>query len=205
MSETIASRTNRFLQNRAIIYWLIFDELRNHCGEGNAEEIMGQAIYRRGQQKGREKYAQFAPNDLEGVKRAFLSGHADEGRMFQPEVVHQDAGRLDVKHHKCPLLEAWQELGLADDDVATLCRIAARSTTGRSRPRGSAFLWTPGGPAAIIAACCTSPRGSDALKDRLLGIVFPAIAEGFLQDRRERLGRKGRPAKENWPMSFARA
>jgi hypothetical protein len=134
-------------KNRAILYALIFDELRNHCGEANAEEIMGQAIYRRGEQKGRAKYAQFAPKDLDGVKRAFLSGSADEGRMFQPEVIHEEPGRLDILHHKCPLLEAWREMGLPDEDVATLCRIASRIDYGTFEAAGFRFsldAWQPG-------------------------------------------------------------
>ena len=134
-------------KNRAILYFLIFDELRNHCGQSNAEAILGQAIYRRGEQKGREKYAQFAPKDLDGVKRAFLSGSADGGRMFQPEVIRQDPGRLDIKHHKCPLLEAWRAMGLADEDTATLCRIASRIDYGTFEAAGfrlSLDTWQPG-------------------------------------------------------------
>ena len=134
-------------KNRAILYWLLFDELRNHCGEANAEEIMGQAVYRRGAQKGPPKYAQFAPNDLDGVRQAFLAGSADGGRLFQPEVIRQDPGRLDILHHKCPLLDAWREMGLPDEDVETLCRIASRIDFGTFESAGFRFsldTWQPG-------------------------------------------------------------
>ena len=52
-------------KNRAILYYLIFDEMRRQFGAEKAEEIMGRAIYRRGEDQGREKYARFAPADLQ--------------------------------------------------------------------------------------------------------------------------------------------
>ena len=60
-------------KNRALVYHLIFDELRTELGAARAEEILSRAIYRRGQQKGREQYARFAPGDLAGLKAAFLA------------------------------------------------------------------------------------------------------------------------------------
>jgi hypothetical protein len=134
-------------KNRAILYYLIFAEMRKEFGAEKAEAVMGRAIYQRGAEKGREKYAALAPKDLPGVKRAFLAGSADGGRLFQPEVVHEDASQLDILHHRCPLLEAWQELGLSEDDVATLCRIAARIDYGTFEAAGFGFsldTWQPG-------------------------------------------------------------
>jgi hypothetical protein len=139
-------------KNRAMIYYLIFDELRKELGAERAESILGRAIYRRGAQKGSEKYARFAPNDLQGLKRAFLGGIADEGRMFQAEVLRDDAAALDVKFHRCPLREAWQEAGLPDEEVATLCRIAARIDNGTFESAGFEFhgdTWQSGGD-----GCC---------------------------------------------------
>jgi hypothetical protein len=138
-------------KNRAVIYWLIFEELRGELGLERAEEIMKRAIYRRGAQKG-SKYAPFAPADLAGLREAFVGGLPDEGRMFAPEVTRCDAEALDIKFHRCPLREAWQEMGLADHDVATLCRIAARIDNGTFESAGfgfSADTWQPGGE-----GCC---------------------------------------------------
>jgi hypothetical protein len=145
-------------KHRAMLYHLIFDELRKEFGPEKAEEVMGRAIYRRGAEKGREKYARFAPADLEGVKDAFLAGSAGGGRIFRPEVLHQDAASLDIKHHKCPLLEAWQELGLPDEEVARLCRIASRIDYGTFEAAGFGFsldTWQPGGD---DGCCCLHIR-----------------------------------------------
>jgi hypothetical protein len=139
-------------KNRAVIYYLIYDELRRELGAARAEESLSRAIYRRGQEKGREKYARFAPDDLTGLKAKFLAGLPDDGKMFRPEIVHGDAERLDIKFHACPLREAWMEAGLPEDEVATLCRIAAHVDKGTFTEAGFRFnidTWQPGGE-----GCC---------------------------------------------------
>jgi hypothetical protein len=138
-------------KNRAVLYYLIFDELRDEIGAEKAEQIMSRAIYRRGQQNGR-KYARFGPADLAGLKQAFLGGIADDGHMFAPEVVTDRPDQLDIKFHRCPLREAWTEIGLSDTEVATLCRIAARIDNGTFDAAGFTFTadtWKPGGE-----GCC---------------------------------------------------
>ena len=138
---------------RAVLYYLIYDEMRQDLGAEKAEAILTRAIYRRGTQKGVEKYAQFAPSDLAGLRDAFMGGHAGGGRLFKPEVLRDDPEGLDIVHHKCPLKEAWQELGLPDDEVATMCRIAAKIDNGTFEAAGfqfSADTWQAGGH-----GCCT--------------------------------------------------
>ena len=134
-----------------MLYYLIFDEIRRELGAEKAEEMMKRAIYRRGVQKS-SKYARFAPGDMEGLCEAFVGGIPDEGRMFQPEVLRCDAAGVDVKFHACPLREAWQAAGLADEEVAIICRIAARVDKGTFDVAGfqfSADTWQPGGE-----GCC---------------------------------------------------
>jgi hypothetical protein len=153
-------------KNRALLYCLIFDELRKELGVEQAEAILGRAIYRRGAQRGAQKYARFAPGDLAGLKQAFLGGLADEGRLFQPEVLRSDPQGLDIKFHRCPLREAWQEAGLPDQEVATLCRIAARIDDGTFEAAGFGFssdTWQPGGE----GCCCLHIRpGKGRMEDK---------------------------------------
>jgi hypothetical protein len=144
--ETLRRQLYESFKNRAMIYYLIFDELRRELGVDRAEAILGQAIYRRGESLGRAKFAEFAPGDLAGLKTAFLDGIPDERRMFQPEVLRSDADGLDIKFHACPLREAWQEAGLSDEEVALLCRIAARIDNGTFEGAGFDFradTWQP--------------------------------------------------------------
>ncbi len=138
-------------KNRALLYYLIHDELRNELGAARAADLMKRAIYRRGKANGL-KYAKYAPADLEGLRQAFLGGIPDDGKMFAPEVERVDAAGLDVKFHRCPLKEAWQEAGLSEDEVATLCAIAATIDNGTFEGAGfrfSADTWKPGGD-----GCC---------------------------------------------------
>ena len=147
-------------KNRAILYYLIFDAIRSEWGEEKAEAIMMQAIFKRGTQKG-EKYARFGPNDLKGLRDAFLGGLPDEGRMFQPEVIGCDDHHLDIKFHRCPLREAWQEAGLPDEEVAKICRIAARVDYGTFQAAGfefSADTWQPGGDGCCFLHIRPGPR-----------------------------------------------
>ena len=144
-------------KNRAMLYYLIYDELRKELGAERAEAIMVRAVYRRGAEKGREKYARFGPGDLAGLKAAFVGGLPDEGRMFSPELLRDDAAGLDIKFHRCPLREAWQEAGLPETEVATLCRIAARIDNGTFEGAGFSFsadTWQPGGE----GCCCLHIR-----------------------------------------------
>jgi predicted ArsR family transcriptional regulator len=124
--------------NRAHIYHLLYNELRAELGADKAAELMGRAIYRRGAQVG-ARYAAFAPRDLEGLKQAFLAGVSDDGAMFAPEVVRCDADGLDIKLHRCPLKQAWLDAGLAQEEVATLCRIAAQVDRGLFETAGFRF------------------------------------------------------------------
>ncbi len=149
--EALRDQLYASFKNRALIYWQIYDELRGEVGGQRAEEILKRAIYRRGQEKGK-KYARFAPNDLEGLREAFVGGIPDEGRMFQPEVLRSDAQGLDIKFHGCPLRDAWLESGLREEEVATICRIAATIDNGTFESAGfrfSADTFQPGGD-----GCC---------------------------------------------------
>jgi hypothetical protein len=138
-------------KNRAHLYYVIFDELRRELGAEKAEQILARAIYRRGTEKG-QKYAAYAPSDLAGLQAAFVGGIPDDGRMFKPEVLRSDADALDIKFHGCPLRDAWQESGLAEEEVATMCRIAARVDNGTFESAGfqfSADTYQPNGE-----GCC---------------------------------------------------
>jgi hypothetical protein len=138
-------------KHRAMLYYLIFDELRREVSEPRALEILGRAIRRRGEMIGRQ-FAPFAPSDLQGLRDAFLAGIPDEGRMFAPEVERCDDQQLDITFHACPLRDAWQEAGLDDSEVATLCRLAAAIDVGTFEGAGfqfSADTWQPGSP-----SCC---------------------------------------------------
>ena len=149
--ETLRRQLYDAYQNRAMIYYLIFDELRKELGEERAEDLLSRAIHRRGVQRS-GKYAPYAPADLEGLKNAFVGQLPAAGSFHKPEVSRCDAEAFDLKFHGCPLKEAWLEAGLPETEVATLCRIAARIDDGTFAGAGFEFssdTWKPGGD-----GCC---------------------------------------------------
>ena len=149
--ESLREQLYDSFKNRAVLYYLIFDELRTEVGAERAEAILKRAIYRRGAQKG-PHYAAHAPGNLDGLRRQFIGGIPDDGRMFQPEVLRCDADGLDIKFHACPLKTAWQDLGLPEEEVATLCRIAARIDNGMFEAAG--FQSTAGTYQPAGDGCC---------------------------------------------------
>ena len=159
-AEKLRQELYEAFKHRALIYHAVFEELRQELGPERAEELLSRAIYRRGQQRGRSSMPA-SPRDLAGLKAAFLAGSADEGNMFQLEVLRDDAHGLDIKHHACPLRDAWQEAGLPAEDVATSAASPRGSTTGRSRRPAFSSGPTPGSPAAKAAVCCTSARAKN--------------------------------------------
>jgi hypothetical protein len=131
--------------NRALMYYHIFDELRKEIGEKKATAIMKRAIYNRGLEVGKQ-LSKFAPDDFEGLQKAFIGMDPDEGRMFQAEVLRCDDKALDLKFHGCPLRDAWQEAGLSEEDTEKICSIAAAVDIGTFEGAGfefSAETWKP--------------------------------------------------------------
>ena len=139
------------MKNRALIYMEMYDVLAEEFGSARAEALLTKAIYRRGRAAG-AALAKYAPADLAGLREAFLA-HVPGGReIFQPEVVRADAAGVEIQLHGCPLKDAWREAGLAEDKVATLCRIAGAVDKGLFEGAGFVFAnrtWTPG-----AAGCC---------------------------------------------------
>ena len=148
MADTERLRRDLYaaFKNRALMYWHVFDELRKALGEPQATALMARAIEARGREIGRQ-FSRYGPADLAGLRDAFVGGVPDEGRMFGPHVDRCDATALDITLQRCPLKEAWQEAGVADVDIAALCRIAGRVDNGTFEAAGfqfSADTWQPG-------------------------------------------------------------
>lgn len=152
MSELqLREQLSAAFKNRAILYYLIFDELRQEMGPERAEALLKRAVYRRGQQIG-QQYAEFAPRDFAGLRDKFVAGVPDEGRLFSPSVQRCDQDGLDINLESCPLKAAWEELGLSEADRVTMCRIAGEIDKGTFEAAGFQFdpdTWQPG-----RSGCC---------------------------------------------------
>ena len=95
--------------------------------------------------------AGLAPGDFEDLKQRFALA-PDDGAMFGARVDRCDAGGMDVQFETCPLKAAWCDAGLADEEVAQLCEIAAQADYGTLETAGFAVAietWRPG-----RSGCC---------------------------------------------------
>ena len=135
------------IKNRAMMYYYIFKELREELGEERAVQIMKRAIYKRGLDVGK-MLAQYAPDDLEGLKNAFITRVVpDDDKMFAPQVLNCSKEELEIKLHLCPLKDAYREAGLSEEEMATMLGIAAQVDYGTFEGAGFAFsaeTWQPG-------------------------------------------------------------
>ncbi len=145
-AATLRAQLKAQLANRALIYLETFDALAAELGAEKAEEVLKRAIYNRGTKVG-EAFRRFGPADLAGLREAFIGGLPGGPDFFRPEVRRCDGGKLEIKFHDCPLKSAWVAAGVAEDKLATLCRIAGIIDNGTFEAAGFAIenrTWTPG-------------------------------------------------------------
>jgi hypothetical protein len=142
------------IKSRALFYLAVYREMTAELGAERAEAVMKRAIYQRGVDSG-ERFKRYAPDDFAGLCDAFIDFVPDHGGMFDPEVRRCEngaGGGLEIKFRACPLKEVWQEAGLADAEVADMCRIAGVVDNGTFESAGFAIesqTWTPGD-----SGCC---------------------------------------------------
>jgi len=139
------------MKARALFYHAFYQEFAAEFGAAKTEEVMKRATYKRGLEIG-QRFAQFAPNDMEGLKSAFLDNVPDPQATFNPNVERCDAQGLDIQLQSCPLKAAWQEAGLTDAEVATMCRIAGQVDNGTFE--GAGFTFTADTWQSGRSGCC---------------------------------------------------
>ncbi|MCM0019498.1 MAG: L-2-amino-thiazoline-4-carboxylic acid hydrolase [Tagaea sp.] len=144
-------------KNRARLYKNLLDELTATLGRAQAETVLAAAIEKRGEEAGRALFGHLSAPTAAQVADTFLAVSPAEGTLFPHTRTQDDAGRVTVAVSRCPLLEAWREDGVADAEIATLCRIAGRFDNGCFGVAGVEFAaetWAPG-----KTGCCTLHLG----------------------------------------------
>jgi hypothetical protein len=134
------------IKARAMFYYAFYKELSGEVGPEKAAQIMRRAVYKRGLKIG-ERFRQFAPNDMEGLKTAFLNFVPDPQATFDPEIQRCDEAGLDIALRACPLKDAWFEAGLSDDEIVLMTDIAGQVDKGTFEGAGFVFdtdTWRPG-------------------------------------------------------------
>lgn len=123
---------------RAAAYAHTFDVLAEEFGRERALELSKRATRRVGETMG-AAFADHAPDDLPGLKNAFLGGIIEGDALFAPEVIQDDAEALKINFHRCPLKEAWEAQGRTPEDVQLLCELAGAIDIGLFEGAGFTF------------------------------------------------------------------
>ena len=124
------AETRAAFENRAYMYAYLYEELVAAMGKEAAVELMKRAIYLRGLEVGRKYRSAVEASDLSKVGSIFCEGSPCKGGMFEPGIEESSEGRIVLRMTACPLVEAWRGIGLPDDEVDTLCEIAAAVDEG---------------------------------------------------------------------------
>lgn len=135
------AETRAAFENRALMYHHLFAELAAELGRERAAELMKRAIHRRGLEIGRKYQAAGEAGDLDSVGRLFCEGSPCEGRLFEPGVEERTPDGIVLRMTACPLVSAWRSIGLAPEDVDTLCEIAAAVDEGTFESAGLALTF----------------------------------------------------------------
>jgi hypothetical protein len=122
--------TRDAFENRALMYWYIYDELASEVGADRATTIMKQAVFRRGLEVGRKYRAAAESGDLAEVGAIFCEGSPSEGELFSPGIEALDDDRLVLRMESCPLVDAWRTFGLAPEEIDRMCEISAAVDQG---------------------------------------------------------------------------
>lgn len=149
------AETRASFENRALMYWYIYQELSAEVGDDRAAEVMKRAIRRRGEEIG-ERYREAAQaGDLEEVARIFCAESACEGELFTPGVEEQAEEHVVLRMDTCPLVDAWRKAGLSDEEVDRMCEIASAVDYGTFEGAGLELTFRerqaePGGKCCLL-------------------------------------------------------
>lgn len=119
------------LEHRALWMALLIDEAEKR---GLSDEFAQAAIRRCGHIHGEGHVKRSGTTSLKGLEQTVFTEGARP--IFEMDVKHVDDDELDVDFHYCPLVSAWQKLGLSDERIARLCDLAMEGDRGIAERHG---------------------------------------------------------------------
>jgi hypothetical protein len=128
--EQARAETRAAFENRAQMYYYIYEELADEIGPERATELMKRAIRERGLEVGRKYRPAASTRDLDEVGRIFCEGSPCAGTLFEPGVESTGDEVIVLSMTSCPLIDAWRALGLTPEEIDRMCDIAAAVDEG---------------------------------------------------------------------------
>jgi L-2-amino-thiazoline-4-carboxylic acid hydrolase len=151
MTNDQAARTTLYnaIKDRGTAYLMVFRELANRYGQGEAISVMRSASRAHGEAIG-ASLACFAPRDFHGLAAGFAK--SPDEITFAPDIRRLDDTCLEVKMMACPIKDAWVDAGCSDDEICTLLYCASALDEATIEAAGFNYeieLWAPG-----KSGCC---------------------------------------------------
>ena len=119
-------RIRSAIKDRAIWFALMYKSFSEVLPEEEVERLARKAIREFGRLKALKDPKDFGP-------REWVRRHCEKGSslVFDSEV--EEADHHSVQRMKiCPLVEAWREMGCAEDEIRLFCDIAMEGDRGRA-------------------------------------------------------------------------
>jgi len=133
--------TRAAFENRALMYYHLFEVLAEELGEERAADVMKRAIHRRGLVVGQKYQPAAEAGDLDEVGRLFCEGSPCQGTLFEPGIEGRGEDVIVLRMTACPLVDAWRAAGATPNEVDTLCEIAAAVDEGTFEGAGLDLLF----------------------------------------------------------------
>ena len=96
---------------------------------GVSEDIFRNGLFKYGQYLGSNKYAKMKDrSDLRELSKFF--GVAPGDKVLEQEKVCISDDVYEIHFNYCPMVAAWQKLGLSDEEIKRMCSIAMENDYG---------------------------------------------------------------------------
>jgi hypothetical protein len=127
IDDPVVEGIRNAIEHRATWFYLLLSEAKK--GGAELEKTGRAAIYQCGCFHGKQKLE--ACKDASDL-REFLEVFADETvrKVFEMEMIEIAKDKLSIDFHYCPLVAAWQKLGVSADMLPLLCDIAMEGDRG---------------------------------------------------------------------------
>ncbi len=109
--------------HRATLLACMVDEAQK---AGIDTSFVGKTVYRCGAFRGTTEFPK--TDNLQVFADAFAT--EDAARCFDMDVVQNNGILLDMHYHYCPLVAAWQAMGIPEAELPALCDIAMAGERG---------------------------------------------------------------------------
>lgn len=127
IEEPVVNGIRNAIEHRAVWFSLLLSEAEKNGSD--MENVGRAAIYQCGCLHGRQKLERCGDA---GDLREFMKVFADETtrKVFEMELIQNTEDALFIDFHYCPLVAAWQKLGVSEEEIPLLCDIAMDGDRG---------------------------------------------------------------------------